>query len=216
MEIQTPSWHNEVYPYEIHLTVKCEATEHFKQLCEVLLVKPLLIEMKLKDGRTDQDLMCSFKQETTYENIVDKAQSLSKSFRHLGYKVIRTKIETVPWHPIAPQTIGSSDRTKDRYFEAHVGVLIPLNPDQALLKTLDEWAIYCKAYKSNNLFKEYENGDSIQMYTLRNHWSFESFNLILTCFLDALKELGIETERVVIEFAVYDSNISHDENWIGG
>ncbi|HXP53190.1 MAG TPA: hypothetical protein VN922_24820 [Bacteroidia bacterium] len=215
MEIQTPKWHSVVYPYELHLTVNYGSSEHFKELCEVLGVKPLLIEMQLKNGGTAEDLMCSFKQETTYEHIINKTKSLAKSFRHLGYKVIRTKIETAPWHPVSPQK-EFDDSHKDMYFEAHIGVILPKGISSLSWehKILDKWGKLLNVHKSTNVFKE-ETDHVIQMFTIRDHKSRVSFDRTLAAYQAVLSVAGFKTERVISEFAIYDSNISHDAEWIG-
>jgi hypothetical protein len=57
---------------------------------------------------------------SSYEECERIANHLTK----FGFKVVRKKIETVPYHPAAPTITTGEPITNGCYFESHIGVII--------------------------------------------------------------------------------------------
>jgi hypothetical protein len=53
----------------------------------------------------------------------------------------------------------------------------------------------------------------IQMVTIREYRNYEYFNK-LNQFKQDLLIAGFEYEKVISEFALYDTNIHHDASWL--
>ena len=126
-----------------------------------------------------------------------------------GFKVVRKKIETVPWHPAAP--VGDAPMPKDCYFEAHIGCII--TEDQK--PRLQELAEINNAHLSRNYFKKLDNGLFVNMMTLR--WydcNYEKVKHDVQRTKLHLTRNGMEYEKVIVEFCLYDTKISHDFLWL--
>jgi hypothetical protein len=156
-----------------------------------------------------------------------------------GYKVVRNKIETVPWHPAAPQ-----DKDKDYplwhgdpipngcYFESHIGVIVTKETKQDLEELVDflnesicEFSGTAKL--SKNFFKKTDDGKFINMLTYRSNMvnakEFESEVRSIEKIISGKNDWSMlsnlrsfEYEKVEIEYAIYDTNVTHDAKWILG
>ena len=140
-----------------------------------------------------------------------ETSKISNFLKMKGYNVLREKIESVPYHPSAPREFDKKSKMqKDCYFESHIGVKIHNSNDLERLKSL------CKSYNyqlhlSKNFFKKNLDGSYIIMITLRNYdCVLESFQSDVEDLKKCLSCDGFEYEKVIIEFSVYDSKISHD------
>jgi hypothetical protein len=142
-----------------------------------------------------------------------------------GYKVVRNKIESVPWHPAAPVISTGKEIPNGCYFESHLGVVI--KPEEK--ERLNEFVKYTltdshlielsgTAKLSQNFFKKSKDGSAfINMLTYRsNMCGSPKFKLEVEGIKHLLKEEGFEFEKVEVEYAVYDTNVTHDAKWILG
>jgi NTP pyrophosphatase (non-canonical NTP hydrolase) len=207
-------------PYEIHITVeKGEDVDQdvfsnkFKTACESIGVKPIVLDLNNSSGDKLKDAMTSSNHHGDNRTAYEEMQVISSKLKRLGYKVVREKIETVPWHPGSPKKQGES-MPKNCYFESHIGVLISDSDDDR--ENLQALAVRVDAHLSKNTFKKVEDGKYIVMLTLRDyHISREEF---LSKVEKALAELNIEKwempKKEVVEFAIYDTKISHDYLWL--
>ena len=180
--------------HEVHITVGHR--ESFEKDCISLGVKPIIIEMSV-------DIPTHSMTSSTYVNnsdseVYSKALNLKNKLEALGYEVQRLKIETVPWHP------QGYNPKSDQYFEAHFAVEGDISTED--LKRL-------KLHKSKNLLKK--NDSSVQMLTYR---LFNSDNLLFNMEIDnliiKLEYLNVNVLKTIREFAIYDSNISLDDQWL--
>ncbi len=240
-------------PYEIHVTVEVDleigdgdvvnswsgSISDFRDDCKDIGVKPIVIDLEISDGSTLKDVMTSSKHFGDNRTAYEESERIVKELKYRGYKVVRNKIETVPWHPAAPQ-----DKDKDHplwngdpipngcYFESHIGVIVTkeTKPDlEELVEFLNE--SICEfsgtAKLSKNFFKKAEDGNFINMLTYRSNMAnakeFEgevrSIEKIISgkndwSMLDRFR--SFEYEKVEIEYAVYDTNVTHDAKWILG
>jgi len=237
-------------PYEIHVTVNLEnsythkyineeSLDEFKEHCKSIGVKPIVIDLEMKDKSSMKDVMTSSKFFGDNRTAYEESERIAKHLKEMGYDVVRNKIETVPWHPAAPQ-----DKDKDHplfdgepipngcYFESHIGVIVTkeTKPDlEDLVEFLNE--SICEfsgsAKLSKNFFKKTEDGRFVNMLTYRSNMAnakeFEAevraIEKILSgkndwSMLDSFR--SFEYEKVEIEYAVYDTNVTHDAKWILG
>lgn len=222
-------------PYEIHVTVEAdsflESISEFKEDCKDIGVKPIVIDLEINDGSILKDVMTSSKFFGDNRTAYEESERIVKSLRDKGYKVVRNKIESVPWHPAAPQ-----DKDKDHplwhgdpipngcYFESHIGVSIYPNQKEDLetfiRSTLTNGHLIelsGTAKLSQNFFKKSNDGRFVNMLTYRsNMCERPKFELEVKGIQQLLKEEGFDFEKVEVEYAVYDTNVTHDAKWIAG
>ena len=79
---------------------------------------------------------------------------------------------------------------------------------------------------SRNTFKKLNDGDFVQMATLRSSntvfnkeiRTLDKFNDYLQYILDDLRDVSFLRENAilknVVEYAIYDTNIAHDTSWV--
>lgn len=225
-------------PFEIHVTVDMERIvdgdgdsangkklffEDFKKQCLSIGVKPIVIDLEINDGSIIKDVMTSSKHfgdnRTAYEESIRIVSELGKR----GYKVVRNKIESVPWHPAAPVISTGKDIPNGCYFESHIGVTIyPFQKDELnefVKSTLTNGRLIGlsgNSKLSQNFFKKSKDGSKfVNMLTYRsNKCGSPKFKLEVEGIKHLLREEGFEFEKVEVEYAVYDTNVNHDSKWI--
>ena len=211
-------------PYEIHITVKVDENDenfnqNFKKNCDSIGVKPIVIEFESK-GITNKDVMTSSKHFGNDESVYIFSRDIILSLREMGYNVIREKIETIPWHPDAPFE-SKGLLPNGRYFESHIGVSITPNMKSELNSfvnhlNLGKFKKFGGISKlSQNFFKKVKNGEYINMLTYRNYsCGYSEFKKDVDMIKFLLESNGFSFEKVEVEYALYDSNIEHDNNWL--
>ena len=200
-------------PYEIHVTVRCEPVSiaRFKEVCGEIDVKPVVLALQTAEqANVMQDVMTSSVHFGTNASAFNRATEIVKALESRSFTVVRTKIETVPWHPAAPQS-EVDQMPRDCYFESHVAVRTSRDR-QALLAGL---ATQFNAHMSKNIFKIVDDDNYVQMMTLR--WydgTYPDFDAAVDRFIAELEKQGFELDKKIVEFSVYDTKISHDAAWI--
>ena len=237
-------------PYEIHVTIDLEnsythkyinsgSLNDFKEHCRSIGVKPIVIYLEMKDKSSMKDVMTSSKFFGDNRTAYEESERIAKRLKEMGYEVVRNKIETVPWHPAAPQ-----DDDKDHplwhgdpipngcYFESHIGVIVTKETKEDLEELVDFLndsicELSGTAKLSKNFFKKTEDGRFINMLTYRSNMvnakEFETEVRSIERIIsgendwDMLEEFrSFEYEKVEIEYAIYDTNVTHDAKWILG
>ena len=237
-------------PYEIHVTIDLEnsythkyinsgSLNDFKEHCRSIGVKPIVIDLEMKDKSSMKDVMTSSKFFGDNRTAYEESERIAKRLKEMGYEVVRNKIETVPWHPAAPQ-----DDDKDHplwhgdpipngcYFESHIGVIVTKETKEDLEELVDFLndsicELSGTAKLSKNFFKKTEDGRFINMLTYRSNMvnakEFETEVRSIERIIsgendwDMLEEFrSFEYEKVEIEYAIYDTNVTHDAKWILG
>lgn len=200
-------------PYEIHVTVRCDpvSIERFKQVCSEIEVKPIVLALQTVE-HTDvmQDVMTSSVHLGTNASAYNASVDIVNALRARGFDVVRTKIETVPWHPAAPAS-EQDEMPKNCYFESHVAV----RTSQAQKELLTRLAEKYGAHMSKNIFKIVDESNFVQMMTIR--WykgTYPDFDAAIDRFIQALAAHGFELDKKIVEFSVYDTKVSHDAAWI--
>ena len=207
----------DLIPYEIHITVGFSGLNlesklnlpRFKNACSYLGVKPIVLDLEGKSGSV-KDVMTSSDFFGNNGGVILEVQRIKDHLEKIGFNVIRSKVETVPWHPAAPQQEGEA-MPGDCYFEAHIGCIITPMEKPKLIKV----AMETDAHISKNFFKKIEDGKCVNMITLRN---YDTHNSAFKNQVDELKakldKEEIDYEKVIIEFAIYDTKVSHDFLWL--
>ena len=205
-------------PFEIHITVQSPILPHlFTESCHRIGVKPIILDLV----NVHQDMMTSSIIVTDNKGAFNQMQHIARELENDGFTVIRKKIETVPWHPASPLT--DEEVNPNQYFECHFNLLVN---DEELAKLKGELSNqYIPLHFSKNRYKRINDDDFIQMITLRSTSSnlgntkgeFEDMVKLVVSHINTsrfLREGALQ--KYNIEYALYDTNISHDTNWING
>jgi hypothetical protein len=227
-------------PFEIHVTVdannitQTELNEFFshpydldvfRSVCNGIGVKPIVIDLEINDGSIIKDVMTSSKHFGDNRSAYEESKRICDDLKRHGYKVLRNKIESVPWHPAAPVISTGKEIPNGCYFEAHIGVTIyPGQKDELndfVKSTLTDSSLIelsGTAKLSQNFFKKSKDGSKfVNMLTYRsNKCGSPKFKLEVEGIKHLLQEEGFEFEKVEVEYAVYDTNVTHDTKWILG
>jgi NTP pyrophosphatase (non-canonical NTP hydrolase) len=223
-------------PFEIHVTIESPSSiDKFKQSCSLIEVKPIVIDLEINDGSIIKDVMTSSKHFGDNRTAYEESKRICRELELQGFRVLRNKIESVPWHPAAPVISTGKEIPNGCYFEAHIGVVIkPEEKDKLsdFVKYLVKTSCLFKseylskntiplsgtAKLSQNFFKKSKDGNEfINMLTYRsNKCGSDNFKLEVESIKNSLQEEGFEFEKVEVEYAVYDTNVTHDAKWILG
>ena len=221
-------------PFEIHITVDLEklletnfTIDHFREDCKSIEVKPIVLDLEMKEGSI-KDVMTSSKHFGDNRSAYEEANRITNKLTSFGYKVVRKKIETVPWHPAAPTFNTGEPIPNGCYFESHIGVTITPDEKELLQEFVEglnsgctevgriELGGTCKL--SQNFFKKSKDGSKfVNMLTYRDNMTCkEDFEHAVDAIKWSLNECDFEFEKVEVEYALYDTNVNHDSKWILG
>lgn len=235
-------------PFEIHITVdgsemrdpimfdrKRFDIDYFKKVCKSIGVKPIVLDLETNQDII-KDTMTSSKFFGDNRGAYDESQRIVEELKECGFEVLRTKIETVPWHPSAPAVwpdFSKSNRSpvnlpNDCYFESHIGVIILPEQKEDLTKYIDKEfngktlgdrvnvRLSGIVKLSQNFFKKsVDGGQFVNMVTYRsNTVGSRDFKNEVEIIKEALRIGGFNFEKVEVEYAIYDTNVSHDSNWL--
>lgn len=236
-ELQTKEGHAQFpLPYEIHITVDgiemvdpimCDSKkfdqDYFTRVCNSIGVKPITLDLEINGGSI-RDVMTSSKHFGDNRSAYEESQRIVGELEECGFDVLRTKIESVPWHPAAPVISTGKEIPNGCYFESHIGVIIsPEEKDDLndfvnnVLKDGHLIELSGKAKLSRNFFKPLKNGKFVNMLTYRsNTCGRPKFQLEVEGIKHLLKEEGFNFEKVEVEYSIYDTNVLHDSAWISG
>jgi len=211
--------HNEIFtlnpavadfvgPHELHVTANPNTTDTglFQEICGQLGVKAHVIYNELPNGETSTDLLTGSEYECTSAESLSELGRIASGLRTAGIEVVREKIETTPWHPLAPKTANDPQKP-GTYFESHFTL-----PD---LPTTHGWKLLqwrgTPFYISTTDSKR-EKG--LLFATMRDYQSTSMvFCQKIEDIYNALAE-QIEVTQPTVEFAMYDSNPDHDKEWV--
>jgi len=224
MVLKAKKWHNlqkgeennkEAFPFEIHITVRSDKWSEdrflaFKQACVQLGVKDTILELQDQDGKGyGLDVMTSQRLNGTNESVLQEVDRVRRGLEQRGFIVVRKKIETVPWHPAAPNGENQRMMPKDCYFESHIEI-DPESLTVANLRTLSKIVSWFHAQFSVNVRREGQ-----AMITLRHGSGYLQYHKDQVESLVAdINSLGIKIIEQNHEFSIYDTNILHDAEWI--
>ncbi len=216
-------------PFEMHITVNSEtiSNDKFKEDCAEIGVKPIVIDLETKSGSII-DVMTSSKHFGDNRSAYEESIRISHELESKGYKVVRRKIETVPWHPAAPRFATGESIPNGCYFESHIGVIIAPDEKERLQEFVDGLNSGCTeagvirlsgtCKLSQNFFKKSKDGSKfVNMLTYRDNMTCkDNFVHDVDGIKWSLEKCGFNFEKVEVEYALYDTNITHDAKWIYG
>jgi hypothetical protein len=202
--------------YEFHVTVDANGAdqEAFRATCQELAVKPIVLDLGINNNTTLTDFMTSSKaMYGSDDQAYAELQRIAEGMEANKYKVVRRKIEAVPWHPLAPQQAGES-MPEGCYFEAHLGIDL-LADDVARLREILATE-RPDLHLSRNAFKQLGSGRMVLMATLRDYRApFDAFTSSVVDAQTVIAHAGFALEKeAIVEFALYDSNVHHDTPWM--
>lgn len=199
-------------PYEIHVTIKStKDIEYFKKICQELEVKPIILDLQVMS-----DYMTSSVFMGNNGEAIREVERISKGLKDKGFDVLREKVETVPWHPAAPREKDQHPIMPDNcYFECHLAVKLHENQQEELENLIqDVGKEGMRLHKSRNIFKKYIDGQITQMLTYRLYdKTYEEFKANIQILEQKIKTI-FNLDKIIIEFSVYDTKISHDQKWV--
>ena len=210
-------------PYEIHITIDAKdfnnfSIDSFVKDCESIKVKPIVLDLEINNNSSIKDVMTSSRYSGDDKGAYLESERISKALSDMNYVVVRKKIETCPWHKMAPQKYDNMP--KDCYFESHLGVKLKVSDKEKLQKCIDSlnYLQNEKIRLSRNFFKKVNNeGYYINMVTFRSYiLGSGDFEEKVNHIKNTLNNEGFDIEKVEVEFAIYDSKISHDYMWLNG
>lgn len=235
-------------PFEIHITVdgsemrdpilfdrKKFDIDYFKRVCKDIGVKPIVLDLETNSDII-KDTMTSSKFFGDNRSVYDESQRIVNSLEESGFEVLRTKIETVPWHPSAPKVWPDYSKSNTSpvnlpnacYFESHIGVIIFPDQKQGLSDFINKefngkelgdylnFKLNGVVKLSQNFFKKSVDGSKfVNMVTYRsNTVGSRHFKEEVDMIKKVLNLGGYNFEKVEVEYAIYDTNVSHDSNWL--
>lgn len=207
-------------PFEIHVTVERDVeksfedfTSLFKKACEKINVKSIVLDLENSDGEFINDVMTSSKFYGDNRTVYEEVQRISGMLKRLGYKVVREKVETAPWHPGAPSKEGDA-MPKGCYFESHIAVEI--DNSEETRRELSLHARRINAHLSKNVFKKVDDNNFIIMLTIRDyHVNSKEFQEIVEKAVTSLRDASYKIpKKEIVEFAIYDTKLNHDYLWL--
>ena len=186
--------------FEIHLTSSTDNIAQFKEHCNQIGLKPLLIELYGKYDTYQQVMTSSSYKHSKIDD--ELAEAISK-LTNLGYKISRVKVEVNP--------NGYTGEKKIIYLESHLRVIVN-KTNESLLDRI------CKEndfHKSKNAFKTIDNENYYMMAKLRDYQiDLDNFNSKINKFKAILTENNLIFDKIEIEGCVIDSNTDLDNKWL--
>lgn len=201
--------------YDIHVSVSgAPDPEQFSAVCRQLGVKPIMLHLLSSHSDwLDTDNMSSSVFKGTDLQAQAETDRIANGLASAGFTVIRKKIESTPWHPLAQQHgLPGSTLSPERYFECHLNFLLKDNAD---LESLMKFAQCHRLHLSQNLFKRREDGSCVVMATLREYAdTLDVFKHKVSEIQHAATIQSFQVEKQVIEFAIFDTKTDHDDAWL--
>lgn len=198
-------------PFEIHVTVESAELDAFRAACAALGVKPIVLDLHLRSGGAVRDVQTSSVFHGDNQGSLAEVRRISDGLAAAGFRVLREKIETVPWHPAAPSARRPGLAMEPGcYFEAHLNVVCT-EARKPLLKLVADGH---GAHLSRNAFKVLEDGSFTIMITHRAHSGTEQeFRADLARLSAMLTEAGFAVAKEIVEFSIHDTKPQHDAAW---
>lgn len=203
--------------YELHITIKVSNEfniEQFKKNCQELNLKPIIIELQNQKGiKVGEDIMTSSRYFCTLLRIYSKALELSALLEAKGYNVFRIKIETDENNILAyhKDSVFNKPLDPNFYYECH----IEIETNTEGLSILENIAKDHNCHLSKNAFKKLDNNKFINMMTYRDYENhYEDYKDKLETIVNKIKSKGFKVGKMDIEYAIFDTNLIHDDNWL--
>ena len=204
--------------FEAHITLKNTAeiqnTDNFEKFCNENKIKPIVIE--LERGDVPKQIMTSSLHNGNFDDIKEEVEQLAEKMKLKNYKVSRLKIEAHPDNTGIPKTKNDIlPHQIENYFEAHYKILLPLSTSIQTKKDLISLSEKHEAHLSKNAFKKRKNNleerfVTKRIYSVGKREAYQTFDELE----QALKKNKYQIDKKIVEYCVFDSNISIDKNWL--
>lgn len=210
--------------YESHVTVRFspllssgveEEIERFKETCEALSCKPILIE--LDAGQVPQQLMTGRWHLGPFGEVQRQVYELGRGLVKAGFHVLRTKIEASPSSVNIPafDEEALSNFPATNYFEFHVRLQLKQFDTEAIERLRRLAKSRLNGHLSRSAFKRLSPEIEQRFVTLRMYnTGRDSAYRSLESALEILRQEGYDIDGAQREYAVMDSNVSLDAGWI--
>lgn len=191
--------------FEIHITVsQVDDIEKFKRDCNTIGIKPIILDLYTPD-MVIKDVMTSSHYRGDTKSVVEYSKALVKYFKNLGYRVVREKIESAPWHPAAI----AHKQGKSAYFEAHFEFC-----DLNKKNLVEAFAKNHNIHLSRNVMKKGDRQAIMGTYRVdASQVSVEEFKAKVADIFACVVPMGVRKQPVV-EYSLFDSNKAHDKEWV--
>lgn len=191
-------------PYEIHITVDDAVVTHFKEACDIAGVKMVYLDLLNAEGVViKKELMTASKIIGNNSSSYAELTRVKEILQSKGFKPSREKIETVPWHPAASK---SNMADGDAYFECHFNLIVP-SPDkkEEFLSLCKELGIVLSVNNNKNLC------GTRYLATIRH----KNKGWVEHVVSESKSTLRLYNPHdFMMEYALYDTDVSHDSSWI--
>lgn len=172
--------------YQIHVTIKPEKQAVFEEVCLANNIKPIVIQNWNGEG----SYIDIFTSSVVKANPIDELRRVSNLLQASGFKVLREKIETVPWYPHTKLEDGM-------YYECHMKV--PASIPNTFFEKLG-LLVSKKEVKNHKIITYRQHKGTLAQFQAH---------------VDSLISI-IHPDRTIIELTLYDSNLAHDDRWQKG
>lgn len=213
------------YPFEIHVTIDSRASDPllpfetvlvFKKVCEAETLTPLFIDLIRDRKMIGIDMLTSSKFVGITADAKREAVRITKAMEAAHLKVVRFKVEAPGW---ANKDVHENWSLSGDYFESHIDVRLGTTfaAQDESLKRLDAFCKHGRGlFLSMNPAKKYKPNPEM-ILTYRRKCSRAEFAEELHGVLNRLDLDGFDYTRkaVTTEYAVFDSNLAHDNEWTG-
>jgi hypothetical protein len=181
--------------FEEHITVISTDIEKFKKDCQLIGVKPIVIDTQ----NTEQQVMTSKVFKEDYYSFVP---TTPKRLEAMGYEVLRRKYELNPYKYNLDNIV---------YLESHIRLVTNTVFDY---KTINGICEEFTLHKSKNLFKV-EGDTKYQMVTYRDYNNnLLDFERHMGTVKEYLNINEIVYDKVEVEACIFDDNVTVDKNWL--
>lgn len=207
-------------PYEIHVTVKEPRMDKFRETCTQLGVKPVVLDLFTAETTDSfqpkyvmEDVMTSSAHMGTNRTAFAEMKRITNGLKQAGFSILREKIETVPWHPAAPNSSETSpEMPPNCYFETHFAIRYHRSVEPEVYALAKQNGCYL----SRNKLKPDQDDMRVLLATARSYTdTFEMFKEKAAAIQSAIGQSGSTLiENPLIEFSIYDSQVSHDSEWL--
>lgn len=198
--------------YEIHITVKSDGEiEQFKEACALLEVKPLVVQ--LSNGAVPDDVMTSSSIACTPSELRDECIRILVGLEAMSWTTIRCKIECSPFHSKVID-LEPKDIMLSQYFESHIPVRIKGTDELFRLKAA---CLALDVHISANAFKIDADTRTIMITYRSAEYETLEFRQQVANRIEVIQQEGFDANcrSTIVEFAIFDSNRAHDNQWIG-
>lgn len=198
--------------HEVHITVEKPDmnNEQFVIDCKDINVKAVLIELPY--GEYPKQYMTSSTRRGTFDEIMTYANHIADNFRAKAYNIIRIKFEIHAKDPLTPKTDedAKTRRYIHNYFEFHVLLNFADTIEENMLKPHLQ---PLHAHLSKSALKKRSTAIT-KFVTLRCYCGRENAYKQYEELQRVLNNYNVRQCGNHHEYAIYDSNVDLDKNWI--